>query len=84
MRPNSTPTIFPSKQLSVANIFDFPPLMQKIILVLLTIERVTIQEIEKELEVSSKEILISAMKLVEMGYIGKQEIHGEIVLFYSN
>lgn len=58
--------------------------MQKIILVLLTIERVTIQEIEKELEVSSKEILISAMKLVEMGYIGKQEIHGEIVLFYSN
>jgi len=79
---NTKTKIFPKKKLSVANIFEFPPLMQKIILALLHLERASIKKIVEELDISSDEVFKSAMELVELGYIGKQEKHGEIILFY--
>lgn len=82
MASNTNTTIFPTKKLSIANIFSFPPLLQNIILVLLNLERATLQNIVEELKTSSNEISKSVMKLVEMGYIGKQDTHGEIIFFY--
>ena len=73
--------IKPRKKLTVADIFDFPPNTQKIILSLLNLEKATVKKLQEETKFYSSDILTICRKLVRLGYIGEDRSNGDIIFF---
>jgi hypothetical protein len=81
MTAQSNLPILSTKKLTVANIFNFPPNTQKVILVLLDLEKATVKQISKEVKYPIGETLTICRELVNSGFIGEDCSNGEIVFF---
>jgi len=81
MPPQHIPTIMPSKKLTITRIFDFSPLMQKIIMVLLSKEEASSEMIADEIRIPIHEVKTVIEKLVKLGFIGQKGTNGNILYF---
>jgi len=65
-------SINPTKKLTTAEIFNLPPVTQKVALALLLLEQGSVEEISEETKMSIANTQVILDKLIEIGFIGQK------------